>query len=142
MESLPPSCQRQNMNTVPFVNQPQPSNQAHMCLYVSLRVCVRTHVHVCVCVHAKLRESLGMLAEEKECRTVCVCAHVCGGVIDESRTLPNILCLYICLKVRWHPKGPQHMCMCALVEGEECPARAQLSKHVPVSCLSAPLMEK
>lgn len=106
------------------------------CVYAHMCMCV------CVCVHAKLRESLGMLAEEKECRTVCVCAHVCGGVIDESRTLPNILCLYICLKVRWHPKGPQHMCMCALVEGEECPARAQLSKHVPVSCLSAPLMEK
>lgn len=74
---------------------------------------------------------------------MCVCTCL-WGVMDESRTLPNILRLYICLNAWWHPKGLQHVCVCvcALVEGEECPARVQLSKHVPVSCLSAPLTEK
>lgn len=47
MESLPPPRRRQNMNTVPFVNQPQLSNQAHMCLYVSFSVCVRARVREC-----------------------------------------------------------------------------------------------
>lgn len=41
MESLPPPSQRQNMNTVPFVNRPPHSNQARVCLCVRLRVCVR-----------------------------------------------------------------------------------------------------
>lgn len=36
-----------------------------------------------------------------------------------------------------------NVCVCrALVEGEECPALAQLSKHVPISCLSAPSVKK
>lgn len=73
MESLPPPRQRQNMNTVPFVNRLQLSNQAHMCLYVRLSVCV------CVCERTLAQVSFGMLAEELECHPVCVCAHVCGG---------------------------------------------------------------
>ena len=76
--------------------------------------------------------SLGMCA--------CTCLR---GVMDESRTLPNIPCLYIYLNAWWHPKGLQHVCVCVFmsVEGEECPARAQLSKHVPFSCLPAPVRE-
>lgn len=86
------------MNTMPFVNQPLLPNQAHMCLYVSLNMCVK----------------LGMLAEEMECLLVCMCPCF-WGVMDESRTLPNILSLYICLNLWCHPKGPQRVCVCVCV---------------------------
>lgn len=96
MESLPPPCQRQNMNTMPFVNQPQLSNQAHMCLYVSLSVCVCAHMYMFVC--AKPRVLACWQRKWNVTRYVCACTCL-WGVMDESRTLPNILCLYICLNV-------------------------------------------
>lgn len=101
------------MSTVPFVKRPLLSNQAHMCLSATPKVCL------CVCIYRV--EILGMLAEEMECLLVCVC--VCGcvhmfgaaGVSDESRTLPQYFaCVYICLNVWWHPAGirPVPACSC------------------------------
>lgn len=41
------------MNTVPFVNQAQLSNQAHMCLYGGLGVSACVHARTRVCVNPR-----------------------------------------------------------------------------------------
>lgn len=75
MESLPLPRQRQNMNTVPFVKRPQLSNQAHMCLYVSLSLCVCLSKSMCVCVLALACWQ----SEWNVIRYVCVCVHMFVG---------------------------------------------------------------
>lgn len=130
MESLPPPSQRQNMNTVPFVNQPLLSNQARMCLCAS----------PCVCGHM----SLGMLADEMECPLVCVCAHMFVGgrarVKHQAQCCATVYLFKCAMASKIYGKCA---CLFASVQGEEeCPARVQLSKHVPVSCLPAPVTEK
>lgn len=54
---------------------------------------------------------------------------MCGGIQMERVGHSARMCLYT-------------VSVCVSVEGEECPAQVQLSKHVPVSCRSAPVMEK
>lgn len=139
MGSLALPSQRQNMNTVPFVKRPLLSNRVP---------CVRPPPQMCV----RRDGILGMLAETNGMSfgtRVCVC--VCGGgrvrmfewgASDESRTLPQYF-VWVYLFKRVVASSRNTACACASVseEGEECPARTQLSKHIPVSCL-APLLSR
>lgn len=94
--------------------------------------------------------SLACWQRKMECLLVCVCvcvgAVVCtclsGGASDESRTLPQYF-VWVYLFKRVVASSRNTACACAFVseEGEECPARTQLSKHIPVSCL-APLLSR
>lgn len=99
------------MNTVLFVNRPLLSNQARMRLYVGLIVCARTW-HV--------RKGLTALAWwQRKWNAFWYVLHMFvgdwgawgggrlggGGVMNDSRTLPNILPLYICSNVWWHLKA-------------------------------------
>lgn len=138
MGSLAVPSQRQNMNTVPFVNRPLLSNQVP---------CVRPPPQMCV----RRDGILGMLAE-KNGMSFGMCMCVCGGgcvhmfewgASDESRTLPQYFVsvyLFKCVVA----SSRNTACACAFVseEGEECPARTQLSKHISVSCLAALLSRR
>lgn len=80
-----------------------------------------------------------MLAEEMECLLVCVCgcAHMSGAVSDESRTLPQYFVpVYLFKCVVASSRNTACACVFVSEEGKECPARTQLSKYIPVSCLA------
>lgn len=127
MESLPPPSQRQNMNTVPFVNRPPHSNQARACLCVRLRACV----YVCVCASGadtelgalacwQMRWNVSRYVREHMfaggggcwcwcCR--CCCCWRCGGQMSQAPS-PDISSLYICSNVRWHLKATASARVC------------------------------
>lgn len=125
MESLPLPCRRQNMNTVPFVNQPRLCNQVHMCLYV----CVCAHAHVRECVRRALA-----CWQRKQNVTRYVCVHMFvggnGRVNNPTQYLVSVYLFKCAVVFKWAAAHAE-MCVSALVEGEECPGRVQLSKHVP-----------
>lgn len=80
---------------------------------------------------------------------VCGCVHTFewgwwggGGVSDESRALPQYFAsVYLFKRVVASSRNTACACVLVSLQGEECPAPTQLSKHIPISCL-APLLSR
>lgn len=73
---------------------------------------------------------------------MCVCHTHTHIPSDESRTLPQYFApVYLFKCVVASSRNTACACVFVSEEGEECPARTQLSKHIPVSCL-APLLSR
>lgn len=130
------------MSTVPFVNPPLLPNQTHMCWSATPNVGLCAELGSLACWQRKW--NVFWYVCECVCARAClvVCTFLSEGVSDESRTLPQYFASVYLLKcVVASSSGTACACVFVSEEGEECPARTQLSKHIPVSCL-APLLSR
>lgn len=117
MGSLALPSQRQNMNTVPFVNRPLLSNHVP-CVRLPPQMCVRRD-GILGMLAEKNGMSLGMCVRACVCVGAVVCTCLSGGQVMSQEPCPNISCRYICLNVWWHPAGIRH------VPARSCQRRAR-----------------